>query len=197
MIKEVLKNNSVTLSEFAILLNVTRPTLDSYIKSYDCNGYINNQLVNNVFDFLFSDGTITNEQFSEKYAYIKRLYAKTRMENSADSMSRSFLKENSGSVLKTKVLNLIANNDFSDDSYNQILYVVKKCAKNYVLIKEFKEYHVYHETAEDLYLLTFKFCSPVSKTGMEKINDSYHYVIFTTQNYDEMNNFIKENLERN
>ncbi len=197
MIKEILKNNSVTLSEFASLLNVARPTLDSYIKSYDCNGYINNQSVNNVFDFLFSDDAITNELFLEKYAYIKRLYTKKRTENSVDSISRSFLKERSGSALKAKVLNVISNNEFSDEVFNQILDIVDKRAKKYVLVKEIKEYALYHEETDGLYLLVFKSRSTNNLVCSEKINGLYHYVVFRTQSYDEMSHFIEENLEAN
>ena len=35
MVKTILKRNNVLLSQFASDLNISRPTLDSYIKTYD------------------------------------------------------------------------------------------------------------------------------------------------------------------
>ena len=74
MIKTVLKQNNITLLQFANDLNISRPTLDVYIKNYDNGVEINNPLFQKIFDFLFEDTTISNSEFLEKYAYVKSYY---------------------------------------------------------------------------------------------------------------------------
>ena len=70
MVKTILKRNNILLSQFASDLNISRPTLDSYIKSYDNGIPLSNNLYQKIFDFLFTDITISNEEFTKKYDYI-------------------------------------------------------------------------------------------------------------------------------
>lgn len=74
MVKTILKRNNVLLSQFASDLNISRPTLDSYIKNYDRGEQIANNLYQKIFNFLFSDVLITNEDFLKKYTYVIKNY---------------------------------------------------------------------------------------------------------------------------
>lgn len=84
MVKTILKRNNVLLSQFASDLNISRPTLDSYIKNYDRGEQIANNLYQKIFNFLFSDVLITNEDFLKKYTYVINNYG-----NSPDLHSSS------------------------------------------------------------------------------------------------------------
>ena len=53
MIKAVLKRNNILLTEFADSLNISRPTLDTYIRNYDSGVRLSNNLFQKIFDFLF------------------------------------------------------------------------------------------------------------------------------------------------
>ncbi len=74
MVKVILKQNGITLIQFSNDLNLSRPTVDSYIKSYDENGTVPSQLYQKIFDFLFSGIDISNAEFLNKYEYVKTYY---------------------------------------------------------------------------------------------------------------------------
>lgn len=74
MVKVILKRNNVLLSQFASDLNISRPTLDAYIKNFDNNKPISNPLYQKIFDFLFSSITISNEEFREKYNHVLKSF---------------------------------------------------------------------------------------------------------------------------
>ena len=70
MIKTILKRNNILLSQFANDLNISRPTLDAYIKSFDKGVALSNSLYQKIFEFLFNDPAVSKEQFNKKYEYI-------------------------------------------------------------------------------------------------------------------------------
>lgn len=74
MIKQILKNNGITLIKFSEELNISRPTLDNYMKAFENGDEIGNDLFQNIFSFLFSNATITEAEFSSKFDYIKKYY---------------------------------------------------------------------------------------------------------------------------
>ena len=74
MIKAVLKRNNILLSEFADSLNISRPTLDVYIRNYDSGGRLSNNLFQKIFDFLFSDVQMSKEDFQKRYVYVIENY---------------------------------------------------------------------------------------------------------------------------
>lgn len=76
MIKTFLKQNGITLIEFANDLNISRPTLDIYIKNYDSGCELSNPLFQKIFGFLFDDQTADNNDFNSKYEYVKSYYGK-------------------------------------------------------------------------------------------------------------------------
>ena len=94
MIKNFLKQNNITLIQFANDLNISRPTLDIYIRTYDNGGEISNPIFQKIFDFLFEDTTISQEEFLSKYEYVKSYYGKKDSDlNSLHSKSISAVEE--------------------------------------------------------------------------------------------------------
>ena len=79
MIKAVLKRNNILLSEFADSINISRPTLDVYIRNYDSGGRLSNNLFQKIFDFLFSDVQMSKEDFQKRYVYVIENYGKTKI----------------------------------------------------------------------------------------------------------------------
>ena len=104
MVKTILKRNNILLSQFASDLNISRPTLDSYIKSYDKGVALSNSLYQKIFDFLFVDITVSNEEFAKKYEYIITNYGTT-----------GEIKSGSSTLSNTVVENIV--NDGSIKSY--------------------------------------------------------------------------------
>ena len=104
MVKTILKRNNILLSQFASDLNISRPTLDSYIKSYDKGVALSNSLYQKIFDFLFGDITVSNEEFAKKYEYIITNYGTT-----------GEIKSGSSTLSNTVVENIV--NDGSIKSY--------------------------------------------------------------------------------
>jgi transcriptional regulator with XRE-family HTH domain len=74
LIKLTLKKNNITLSQFATDLNISRPTLDSYINAFDSGTPLVNALYQEIFEFLFNDATISDTEFSNRYEYMKSYY---------------------------------------------------------------------------------------------------------------------------
>ena len=70
MVKYILKRNNILLSQFANDLNISRPTLDSYIKNYDNGIKLSNEMFQKIFNYLFKDMHISNEEFKKKYQYV-------------------------------------------------------------------------------------------------------------------------------
>ena len=94
MIKNFLKQNNITLIQFANDLNISRPTLDIYIRTYDNGGEISNPIFQKIFDFLFEDTSVSQEEFLSKYEYVKSYYGKKDSDlNSLHSKSVSGSEE--------------------------------------------------------------------------------------------------------
>ena len=101
MVKTILKRNNILLSQFASDLNISRPTLDSYIKSYDKGIALSNSLYQKIFDFLFGDITISNDEFVKKYEYIITNYGATgEIKSGSSTLSNTVLENivNDGSI---------------------------------------------------------------------------------------------------
>lgn len=74
VVKNILKQSGVTLSQFASDLNISRPTLDNYIDIYDSGHHISNTFYHDIFDFLFENSNISDDDFIKRYRYMKNYY---------------------------------------------------------------------------------------------------------------------------
>lgn len=108
MVKTILKRNNILLSQFSSDLNISRPTLDSYIKSYDKGISITNTLYQKIFDFLFADITITSEEFEKKYQYIINNYGNSSIIKSVNSTITNTVLEN---LVNDGTINTYLSND--------------------------------------------------------------------------------------
>lgn len=75
-IKDFLKRYKLTLKEFAELLELSRPTLNSYIEQYEIDGKIQNNYYNNIFKEIFSQDWKEKEEIVEKINSLKALTSK-------------------------------------------------------------------------------------------------------------------------
>lgn len=108
MVKTILKRNNILLSQFANDLNISRPTLDSYIKSYDKGISLTNNLYQKIFDFLFTDITISNEEFVKKYDYVVTNYgAPGEIKSGGSSLSNTVLEN----IVNDGTIRTILNNN--------------------------------------------------------------------------------------
>lgn len=148
MVKTILKRNNVLLSQFATDINISRPTLNSYIDSYDNDGTISNTLYQKIFDFLFSDPLISPEEFKQKYKYVLDNYG-----HQADLVSAS-------STISS--LNTLNDPEETDDEETTMLKELYKdndkallCYLKYNMIKNGKFKIDDIKTEEIIYIITF------------------------------------------
>lgn len=131
MIKAVLKRNNILLTEFADSLNISRPTLDAYIKNYDNGVKLSNSLFQKIFDFLFSDSQLTYVDFKKRYAYVIENYGK-KIDNTLYSQSSNYLSvEESGvSNVAQAVMDVLGEDSilerFSKEEYNILAKLLMK-----------------------------------------------------------------------
>lgn len=123
MIKAVLKRNNILLSEFADSLNISRPTLDTYIRNYDSGVRLSNNLFQKIFDFLFSDAQMTREDFERRYAYVIENYGKkTDMSSYSQSAPQTSSGETNGRNRAQAILDVLGEDlileRFTQDEYN-------------------------------------------------------------------------------
>lgn len=202
MIKTILKNNSITLTEISDVLGVSRPTLDSYIKAFDCNNYLTNKTYNDIFVFLFNNSNITNEEFSERYSYIKNFFKTQKNSSNIESINQNYkswkpLTDDKTSSIKENIISLLNSNYFDIDILENIYSNLQSHILSFSLVKEYEKYLFYHETAEDKYYLVFKSGILDKKNNSIKIDDFYHYVVYKTDSYEDMCQFIKETIGEN
>lgn len=122
MIKAVLKRQNILLSEFADNLNISRPTLDAYIRNYDAGVRLSNNLFQKIFDFLFSDVQMSPEDFQRRYIYVLENYGKrTDMSSSSQSTTQSSSFESNGASAAQAVYDVLSEDliveKFSRDEY--------------------------------------------------------------------------------
>ena len=63
-IRKLLQKNGLTLFSFAELLNISRPTLNSYIKIFESGSSIPNEKFQIIFEELFNQD-LSNDKFNK------------------------------------------------------------------------------------------------------------------------------------
>lgn len=95
-IKEQLKSIDVKISKLAGGLEISRPTLDSYIDLYERGEKIPNEKYQKIFDYLFSTENTSAVEFAQKYDYVKRVMlaeVKHGIEDQTKARRRTFLSQ--------------------------------------------------------------------------------------------------------
>ena len=119
------------MSEFADRLNISRPTLDVYIRNYDSGGRLSNNLFQKIFDFLFSDVQMSKEDFQKRYVYVIENYGKR---TDMSSYSQSIVQTSSGETNienRAQAVYDVLGEDlvlerFSKDEYNVLAKLLMK-----------------------------------------------------------------------
>ncbi|MBO5014606.1 MAG: hypothetical protein J6C92_02225 [Bacteroidaceae bacterium] len=111
------------MSEFADNLNISRPTLDAYIRNYDAGVRLSNNLFQKIFDFLFSDAQMSPEDFQRRYVYVLENYGKkTDMSSYSQSAPQSSSGESNGTSAAQAVYDVLSEDlileKFTKDEYN-------------------------------------------------------------------------------
>lgn len=113
-IRKLLQKNGLTLFSFAELLNISRPTLNSYIKIFESGSSIPNEKFQIIFEELFNQD-LSNDKFNKRlnkyHSLLQRDKAMGVLELEADATD-----------LFTVVMNNIKN-DFSSDDYDEDIYI--------------------------------------------------------------------------
>lgn len=123
-IKKRLKSIDVRISKLASGLEISRPTLDSYINLYERGEEIPNEKYQEIFNYLFSEENVSAIAFAQKYDYVKRIMlvkAKKEIEDEAAIKRRSFL---SGSIVA------YANDETTKIETLEFIYLLMRSAQN-------------------------------------------------------------------
>lgn len=184
MVKTILKRNNILLSQFASDLNISRPTLDSYIKSYDNGEVLSNNLFQKIFDFLFANIFITNEDFAQKYMYILNNYGNSTNLSLLSSTTTSSL---SSLVNAGNLLNYL--NDTEENALSEMIV-----SKNELLFALLKYYIVltHRESIETLNNKDKMICEKLYSLQQQIDNSDYNYDVLKFNSFEEKINEQQE-----
>lgn len=84
-IKEFLKKYKITLKELADILEISRPTLNSYISQYEVDNKISNEYYQNIFKEIFS------KKWKEKIEIIEEI---KHLKNNKNKLNQDYSEEN-------------------------------------------------------------------------------------------------------
>lgn len=131
-IKKNLKALDVKISKLATDLDISRPTLDTYIECYEKGQPIPNEGYQKIFEYLFDTGEMDSINFARKFDYVKRVMLK----DAKNGVERNFLEQreaalsdkikemiDDGTINKSllEFFNLFANN--KDNSLIKAIYM--------------------------------------------------------------------------
>lgn len=111
-IKEILRRNNISLSEFATVLGISRPTLNAYIDMYDNGKKIPKEKYQRIFSILFSNERLND--FQTNYSEICNF---ANYDNNDLNNKKGVLKEK---ILTTTLENI--NQDFKSDDCDVDVY---------------------------------------------------------------------------
>jgi len=74
MIKRQLKRNNKTLTQFCEDFDISRPTLNTYIKYHEANRQLPSEVFQRIFDYLFDEEVTDDLEFAERYRYVQDYY---------------------------------------------------------------------------------------------------------------------------
>lgn len=113
-IKKTLQKHNITLTSFSELLDISRPTLNSYIKVFESNSKIANEKIQIVFEELFNYD-LSNDEFCKRLSKYHDLLQRDK------TMGVLELQANVTDLF-TSVMNNIKSDFYSND-YDENIYV--------------------------------------------------------------------------
>lgn len=126
VIKRQLKENNKTLSQFCEDFNISRPTLNTYIKHYEDGEQLPNEVFQRVFDYLFDEDILDQTEFNERYRYVQDYYHRRYTNRFTNELLgyNSASERNYNSLLMTIQKDMVEKN-ISDDKFMIMNYILK------------------------------------------------------------------------
>ncbi len=131
-IKSFIKKQGITLYQLANWIGVSRPTLDSYISQYESSGQIEKEKYNSIFAYLFSDESISNEEFQKRICVLKN-DACIRFKPIEEIEEKS--KSNFIDQIYEAMLDDARSEGYDNKVYAYILHLIKNYRHNNLLLK--------------------------------------------------------------
>lgn len=169
-VRKILQKNGLTLFSFAELLNISRPTLNSYIRVFESGSCIPNEKYQIIFEELFNYNLSEDEFYKRLNKYrnlVRRDKAMGVLELEADATD-----------LFTSVMNNIKK-DFYADNYDENIYIFIN-----MLISSYKNEEIFLHLAK--YFLVLNDVITYKKIDLNKESYLLHY--FTMFENDKKNN---------
>lgn len=135
-IKKYLKQMEVTQYKLASLLEISRPTLDTYIQQYEEYGSLEKEQYNNIFKKLFSNVAQDKNSFYERLDSIKYELNKDYKYN---INSRNSVNTDIISKIHEAMIDDVGEESWDEKIYRYILLLIKNY-KNDVRLREYARY---------------------------------------------------------
>lgn len=113
-VRSILQKNGITLSKFSEIMDISRPTLNSYIKMYESNVKIPSEKYQIIFEELFDDN-LSTDVFAKKIKKYEKMLQR-------DKAMGVFDLDSETTDLFTSVIENIKN-DFHTSNYDEKIYV--------------------------------------------------------------------------
>ncbi|RUR41864.1 hypothetical protein ELS18_02280 [Clostridium perfringens] len=170
MIKEKVKLLGINMIDLSDMMDISRPTLYSYINQYEKNKHISNSKYQYIFENLFNDKLRTRDEFIEKLKYYKNSYTKELS---------NYNREKEEFLLMDNIIKKMKNDVYSED-YDESIYAFIN-----MIIKDYKKQEVFKLIGE--YFLSLN-----SNYFEDKHN--YKNKIFISNFYELMYKYVKNEL---
>jgi transcriptional regulator with XRE-family HTH domain len=126
MIKRVLKKHNKTLTQFCEDFNISRPTLNTYIKLHESNKQLPSEVFQRIFDYLFDQDVTDDKEFIERYHYVQDYYyRKYTNRTSSELLGYNRQSERNYNQLLMTIQKDMVEKNISDDKFMMINYILK------------------------------------------------------------------------
>jgi hypothetical protein len=126
MIKRQLKRNNKTLTQFCDDFNISRPTLNTYIKYHESNRQLPSEVFQRIFDYLFDEDVTDDLEFTERYRYVQDYYYRKHTNRSqSELLGYDRQSERNYNQLLMTIQKDMVEKNISDDKFMIINYILK------------------------------------------------------------------------
>jgi len=169
-VRKTLQKNGLTLFSFAEILNISRPTLNSYIRIFESGSDIPNEKYQIIFEELFNNN-LSEKEFKKRLTKYRNLVQR-------DKFMGILELEADATDLFTSVMRNIKK-DFSSGNYDENIYIFIN-----MLISSYKSEERFSHLAK--YFLILNDIIPYQKIDFQ--NESYLLHYFAMFENDKKNN---------